>query len=98
MTPLDAAPSSGRARLPPDRRALPLPPGSTRQQPSRLQQLIARRMADAKATIPHFQVQTEVVMDQAIGLRAELKSLAGEGDPVPSFNDMIIKAAAVALA
>ena len=77
--------------------ALPLPPGSTRRQPSRLQQLIARRMADAKATIPHFQVQTEVVMDRAIRLRAELKSLAGEGDAVPSFNDMIIKAAALAL-
>jgi pyruvate dehydrogenase E2 component (dihydrolipoamide acetyltransferase) len=74
-----------------------LPAGSNRQQPSRLQQLIARRMADAKATVPHFQVQTEVVMDGAIGLRAELKSVAGETGAVPSFNDMIIKAAAVAL-
>jgi pyruvate dehydrogenase E2 component (dihydrolipoamide acetyltransferase) len=78
--------------------ALPLPPGSTLQQPSRLQQLIARRMADAKATVPHFQVQTEVVMDAATSLRAQLKSVAGEGDAVPSFNDMIIKAAALALA
>jgi pyruvate dehydrogenase E2 component (dihydrolipoamide acetyltransferase) len=75
----------------------PLPPGSTRQQPSRLQQLIARRMTDAKATVPHFQVQTEVSMDAAISLRAELKSLAGENQVVPSFNDMIIKAAALAL-
>jgi len=74
-----------------------LPPGSARQQPSRLQQLIARRMTETKATVPHFQVQTEVVMDAAISLRTELKSLAGEGDAVPSFNDMIIKAAALAL-
>jgi pyruvate dehydrogenase E2 component (dihydrolipoamide acetyltransferase) len=74
-----------------------LPPGARRQAPSRLQQLIARRMAEAKATIPHFQVQTEVTMDPAIALRAELKSLTAEGDPVPSFNDIIIKAAAVAL-
>jgi len=77
--------------------AAPLPPGSTRRQPSRLQQLIARRMADAKATVPHFQVQTEVAMDGAIRVRAELKSLAREDDAVPSFNDMIIKAAALAL-
>ena len=78
--------------------ALSLQPGSTRKQPSRLQQLIARRMTEAKARVPHFQVQTEVLMDAAIALRAELKSLAGEDDAVPSFNDMIIKAAAAALA
>jgi pyruvate dehydrogenase E2 component (dihydrolipoamide acetyltransferase) len=88
------SPSVGAAAVSP---ALSLPAGSTRLQPSRLQQLIARRMADAKATVPHFQVQTEVVMDAAIGFRAELKSLAAEGDAPPSFNDMIIKAAALAL-
>ena len=72
-------------------------PASSRKEPSRLQQLIARRMAEAKATVPHFQVQTEVAMDAAIKLRAELRALAGEGDPVPSLNDIIIKAAAMAL-
>jgi pyruvate dehydrogenase E2 component (dihydrolipoamide acetyltransferase) len=77
--------------------ASPLPPGASRLQPSRLQQLIARRMTDAKATVPHFQVQTEVVMDEVITLRAQLKSLAGDRDAVPSFNDIIIKAAAIAL-
>jgi pyruvate dehydrogenase E2 component (dihydrolipoamide acetyltransferase) len=96
MSPITSAPFPSRSPVV-ESLALPLPPGSRRQQPSRLQQLIARRMADAKATVPHFQVQTEVVMDEAIALRAELKSLAGESDPVPSFNDMIIKAAAVAL-
>ena len=63
---------------------------------SRLQTVIARRMAEAKATVPHFQVETEVRMDAAIALRAEFKSLAGE-DPVPSFNDMVVRAAALAL-
>lgn len=71
--------------------------GVSRREPTRLQQLIARRMAEAKATIPHFQVQTEVVMDAAIALRAEFKQLAGEGNLVPSVNDIIIKAAALAL-
>lgn len=71
--------------------------GSRRQELSRLQQVIARRMSEAKATIPHFQVQTEVAMDATIGLRNELKSFATDAQPVPSINDLIIKAAAMAL-
>ena len=54
-------------------------------------------MAEAKATIPHFQVQTEVAMDAALALRAELKAAAGDADPVPSLNDLIVKASALAL-
>jgi pyruvate dehydrogenase E2 component (dihydrolipoamide acetyltransferase) len=70
--------------------------GSSTVALSRLQTVIARRMAEAKATVPHFQVETEVRMDAAIALRGELKRLAGEG-PAPSFNDMIVRAAALAL-
>jgi pyruvate dehydrogenase E2 component (dihydrolipoamide acetyltransferase) len=61
------------------------------------QQLIARRMAHAKATIPHFQVQAEVVMDEAIALRGRLRELAAPDTPMPSVNDLIVKACAVAL-
>jgi pyruvate dehydrogenase E2 component (dihydrolipoamide acetyltransferase) len=53
-------------------------------------------MSEAKATVPHFQVETEVVMDTAISLRARLKQLAGD-EPAPSLNDLIVKAAALAL-
>jgi pyruvate dehydrogenase E2 component (dihydrolipoamide acetyltransferase) len=67
-----------------------------RVEPSRLQQLVARRMAEAKATIPDFQVQTEVVMDAALALRAGLKASA-KGGGVPSINDFIVKACATAL-
>jgi pyruvate dehydrogenase E2 component (dihydrolipoamide acetyltransferase) len=70
---------------------------STLREPTRLQQIAARRMAEAKATIPHFQVQTEVEIDAALALRADLKAVAGEGDPVPSVNDLIVRAAALAL-
>jgi pyruvate dehydrogenase E2 component (dihydrolipoamide acetyltransferase) len=95
----DAAPSAAPA---PAASPTPAPraahrPGTSRREPSRLQAVIARRMAEAKATIPHFQVQTEVAMDAAIALRSELKALAGDGEAVPSFNDIIIKAAAAAL-
>jgi pyruvate dehydrogenase E2 component (dihydrolipoamide acetyltransferase) len=71
--------------------------GSSRKvELSRLQAVIARRMAEAKATVPHFQVETEVRMDAAIALRKELKEAAG-ADPAPTFNDLIVKAAGLAL-
>ena len=62
---------------------------------TKLQQVVARRMAEAKATVPEFQVQTEVRMDAAIALRGQLKALGG--DAVPSINDLVVKAAALAL-
>ncbi|MGB2710021.1 MAG: dihydrolipoamide acetyltransferase family protein, partial [Conexibacter sp.] len=65
------------------------------QELTRLQQVVARRMAEAKATVPEFQVQTEVAMDAALALRAQLKALGGE--VVPSVNDLIVKASALAL-
>jgi pyruvate dehydrogenase E2 component (dihydrolipoamide acetyltransferase) len=68
----------------------------TQQELSRTQQLIARRMAEAKATVPEFTLTTEIDMAAAVDVRAQLKTLAGDG-PVPSFNDMIVKACARAL-
>lgn len=62
---------------------------------SKLQQVVARRMAEAKATVPEFQVETEVTMDAALELRAQLKAMGGE--VVPSVNDLVVKAAALAL-
>jgi pyruvate dehydrogenase E2 component (dihydrolipoamide acetyltransferase) len=59
------------------------------QELTRLQQVVARRMAEAKATVPEFQVQTEVAMDAALALRAQLK--AQGGDVVPSVNDFVVK-------
>jgi pyruvate dehydrogenase E2 component (dihydrolipoamide acetyltransferase) len=90
-----AAPAASAAPAAPASRALA--PGSRRQVLSGLQRLIARRMAEAKATVPHFQVQTEVTMDQVISFRAALKPLATDDTPAPSLNDIIIKAAALAL-
>jgi pyruvate dehydrogenase E2 component (dihydrolipoamide acetyltransferase) len=64
--------------------------------PSRSQAVIARRMTEAKTTIPEFQVLTEVDMSQASELHERLKALETEG-PVPSLNDFVVKAAALAL-
>jgi pyruvate dehydrogenase E2 component (dihydrolipoamide acetyltransferase) len=63
---------------------------------SKLQQTIARRMAESKATAPEFAISTVVDMAPAVALRAQLKALAGDA-PAPSFNDMVVKAAALAL-
>ncbi len=64
---------------------------------SKLQQTVARRMAESKATAPHFYLTTEIDMARAVEARARIKAAAGEGDVVPSFNDMVVKACALAL-
>jgi pyruvate dehydrogenase E2 component (dihydrolipoamide acetyltransferase) len=69
----------------------------TVQQLTRVQVQIAQRMAESKAIVPDFALQTEVDMDQAVALRAQLRAATRTGDPVPSYNDMVVKACALAL-
>jgi len=64
---------------------------------SKTQQVIARRMAESKATAPHFYLRATVDMSQAVEGRGKLKALAAEGSVVPSFNDMVVKACGLAL-
>ncbi len=64
---------------------------------SKLQSTIARRMSESKATAPHFYLEAEIDMSRAVEARARLKATAGAGEVVPSFNDMIVKACALAL-
>ena len=61
---------------------------------TRLQQTVSRRMAESKATAPDFSIALTVDMTAAVELRERLKEIS---DPVPSFNDMVVKAAATAL-
>jgi len=67
------------------------------QELNKLQQTIARRMAESKATAPHFYLTIEIDMGRAVEARAALKGAAKEGEVVPSFNDMVVKACAIAL-
>ena len=64
---------------------------------TKLQQTVARRMAESKATAPHFYLQAEFDMTAAVEGRARLKASAREGEVVPTFNDMVVKACALAL-
>jgi pyruvate dehydrogenase E2 component (dihydrolipoyllysine-residue acetyltransferase) len=72
---------------------------STTVELSRTQRTIARRMAESKATIPDFTLSAEIDMERCVELRAELKRLSHDdaGGRVPTYNDMIVKACALAL-
>src|SRR4029453_4350534 len=61
---------------------------------TRLQQTVSRRMAESKATAPDFSIALSVDMTACVELRTRLKEIS---DPVPSFNDMVVKASANAL-
>lgn len=68
----------------------------TRQSLSRAQALIATRMSESRREIPDFEVRVRVDAEPITSLRALLKSEAEA--IVPSVNDFIVKAAALALA
>jgi pyruvate dehydrogenase E2 component (dihydrolipoyllysine-residue acetyltransferase) len=67
------------------------------EEPSKLQSTVARRMAESKATAPHFYLRATVDMSRLVEARAQIKAGAAEGKVVPSFNDMVVKACALAL-
>jgi pyruvate dehydrogenase E2 component (dihydrolipoamide acetyltransferase) len=67
---------------------------TTREELSRLQQTIARRMAESRATVPDFELRCEVDMSRAVALREQLREVS---ERPPSYNDLIVKAAALAL-
>jgi pyruvate dehydrogenase E2 component (dihydrolipoamide acetyltransferase) len=61
---------------------------------SQMRKTIARRLAESKFTAPHFYLTLSIDMDNAIAARKTLNAM--EGVKV-SFNDMVIKAVALAL-
>ncbi|UOG73605.1 pyruvate dehydrogenase complex dihydrolipoamide acetyltransferase [Hymenobacter tibetensis] len=61
---------------------------------SQMRKVIARRLSESLFTAPHFYLTMEIVMDRAMEVRTQLNTLS----PVKlSFNDLVIKACAVAL-
>lgn len=63
---------------------------------TKLRQAIARRMAEAKASVPHFYVTHEYKMDALMTLRAQVNGYLPEEEKV-SVNDFIVRAVALAL-
>src|SRR4051794_453815 len=71
------------------------PKGEMRaQELTRLQRTVSRRMAESKATAPDFALHVEIDMTAAVDLRQQLKEMT---EKAPSFNDMIVRACALAL-
>lgn len=76
--------------------AQPIPPsGESQQVPvSQLRGLIAKRLSESKFTAPHYYLNITVDMAQAMAARKQANALP---DVKISFNDMVVKAAAMAL-
>ncbi|HYE55623.1 MAG TPA: dihydrolipoamide acetyltransferase family protein, partial [Chitinophagaceae bacterium] len=61
---------------------------------SQMRKVIAKRLAESKFSAPHFYLTISVDMDKAVESRAKLNEVS----PVKiSFNDMVLKACALAL-
>ena len=61
---------------------------------SQMRKIIAKRLAESLFTAPHYNLVIEVTMDEAMKSRAVINSVP---DTKVSFNDMVIKASAMAL-
>jgi len=78
------------------------PEGTFELQPhTPMRRTIARRLLEAKTTIPHFYLSVDCHIDALLKLRAELNASAPVADGTPKYklsvNDMVIKAYALAL-
>ncbi|HMR30488.1 MAG TPA: pyruvate dehydrogenase complex dihydrolipoamide acetyltransferase [Geminicoccaceae bacterium] len=63
---------------------------------SSMRKVIARRLTEAKQTIPHFYLSVDVELDALLKLRADLNGRKG-ADYKLSVNDLVIKAVAIAI-
>lgn len=61
---------------------------------SQMRKTIARRLAESKFTAPHYYLTVEIAMDEAMASRNVINALP---DTRVSFNDMVVKACAMAL-
>ena len=61
---------------------------------SSMRKIIAKRLAESLFTAPHYNLVIEVTMDEAMKSRSIINSVP---DTKVSFNDMVIKASALAL-
>jgi pyruvate dehydrogenase E2 component (dihydrolipoamide acetyltransferase) len=99
--PAAAAPAPAPAAAAPAASAPALAPGAasaegtyTDTPVSQMRKVIAKRLSESLFTAPHFYLTMEINMDKAIEARGRLNELS----PIKlSFNDLVLKSAAVAL-
>lgn len=61
---------------------------------TQMRKVIARRLAESKFSAPHFYLTVEIDMDNAIAARSAINA---SGDVKVSYNDLVVKASAMAL-
>src|SRR5579864_7842733 len=89
-------PAKTERRRPQAVAAKPSGPDVETVEPTRMQATIARRMAEAKSTVPEFQVTVEARVDLAVSMRQQLKESVPGADKV-TITDFLVRACALAL-
>ncbi len=64
---------------------------------SNIRRVIAKRLVESKATIPHYQVTVEADMDALLGLRKTLNEQLEDQSVKLSVNDFLVRACALAM-
>jgi pyruvate dehydrogenase E2 component (dihydrolipoamide acetyltransferase) len=59
------------------------------------QRTIAARMTESRTAVPEFTLEAELSMEAAVRLRNDLR--AGGVEPLPTFNDLVVRAVALTL-
>jgi pyruvate dehydrogenase E2 component (dihydrolipoamide acetyltransferase) len=96
---VEAAAGKGTAAATPSRAPRPAPrqgPETELVEPNRMQSTIARRMAEAKSTIPEFTVTVEARVELAVSMRLQLKESVPGAEKV-TMTDFLVRACALAL-
>ncbi|MGB5236208.1 MAG: 2-oxo acid dehydrogenase subunit E2 [Flavobacteriaceae bacterium] len=94
---VEASPAAGTAEEKVAMPAIYIPVGeesSEEQKNSQMRKVIAKRLGESKFTAPHYYLMIEVDMSEAMASRSRINDLP---DTKVSFNDMVVKACAMAI-
>ena len=94
---VEAAPTGGAASRPAFAAARKSGPPFADVPLSMIRKTIAKRLVQSIGPIPTFYLTSEIDMERAADLREQLKAVGGEQSKV-SFNDLVVRAVALALA
>src|SRR5216117_2740881 len=96
---VEAGATQARSAIPAPRSPLPAPSGVPYEDVplTQIRKTIAKRLAASIGPIPHFFLTAEIDMERAAEAREALNTQLGEAGGKISFNDIIIKAVALAL-
>jgi pyruvate dehydrogenase E2 component (dihydrolipoamide acetyltransferase) len=93
----EAAPVVATREAPPPPPAPPTHDGDERISLSQMRRTIARRMADSTRTVPHFYLTTTVDATELGNLRKQINEQTADAGIKLTFNDLIVKGAALAI-